>query len=297
MKVSGDKFKGPRLWRRLAGEAQPYRRHIAGLFALSLLSSVFVLFDPASPGDCRRQRGRRSPTAWLYRGARAPRAWSNRRRASCSWRQGSSCSSRFSSSCSSFGNLTLSTYAGEKLLLQFRTRLFRHAERLSLAYHDSIGTSDSAYRIQYDATAIQNIAIAGLIPFFTATVTVAGMIYVTARIDWQLALVSLAIVPILFVATRIYRNRLRSQWHDAKRLESSALSVVQESLEALRVVKAFGREDHARDRFAKRSAESVSAKIGVAFVEGRFGILVGATLGLGMATVLFSGRIRCSRAR
>ena len=115
------------------------------------------------------------------------------------------------------------------------------------------------------------------------------MIYVTARIDWQLALVSLAIVPVLFAATRIYRKRLRSQWHDAKRLESSALSVVQESLEALRVVKAFGREDHARDRFADRSAESVSAKIGVAFVEGRFGILVGATLGLGMATVLFLG--------
>jgi ATP-binding cassette subfamily B protein len=188
-----------------------------------------------------------------------------------------------------FGNVVLTTYAGEKLLLQFRTRLFGHAERLSLAYHDLRGTSDSTYRIQYDATAIQNIAIAGLIPFFTATVTVAGMIYVTARIDWQLALVSLAIAPVLFGATRIYRKRLRSQWHDAKRLESSALSVVQESLEALRVVKAFGREDHARDRFADRSAESVRAKIGVAFVEGRFGIIVGATLGLGMATVLFLG--------
>jgi len=188
-----------------------------------------------------------------------------------------------------FGNLVLATYTGEKLLLGFRSRLFRHAERLSLAYHDSRGTADSAYRIQYDATAIQTIAVAGLIPFFTAAVTVAGMIYVTARIDWQLALVALTIAPVLFLVMRAYRKRLRTQWHDAKRLESSALSVVQESLAALRVLKAFGREDHARDRFADRSAASVRAKVSLSFAEGRFGIVVGATIGFGMGTVLFLG--------
>jgi ATP-binding cassette subfamily B protein len=188
-----------------------------------------------------------------------------------------------------FGNLVLTTYTGEKLLLGFRSRLFRHAERLSLAYHDRRGTADSTYRIQYDAAAVQTIAVAGLIPLITAAVTVAGMVYVTARIDWQLALVSLTVVPVLFVAMRFYRRRLRARSHEAKQLESSALSVVQESLEALRVVKAFGREDHARDRFADRSAASVRAKIGLSVLEGRFGLVVGATVGLGMGTVLVVG--------
>jgi ATP-binding cassette subfamily B protein len=188
-----------------------------------------------------------------------------------------------------FGSLVLSTYTGEKLLLQFRSRLFRHAERLSLAYHDARGTADSVYRIQYDAMAVQTVAVASLVPLFTAIVTVAGMVYVTARIDWQLALVALAIAPVLFVEMRFYRKRLRNQWHDAKRLESSALSVVQESLAALRVLKAFGREDHARNRFADRSAASVRAKVSVSFAEGRFGILVGMTIGLGMGCILFLG--------
>jgi ATP-binding cassette subfamily B protein len=183
----------------------------------------------------------------------------------------------------------LATYTGEKLLLQFRSRLFRHVERLSLAYHDSRGTADLAYRIQYDATAIQTIAVSGLIPLFAAIVTVAGMVYVIASIDWQLALVSLTVAPVLFGEMRVYRKRLRAQWHDAKRLESSALSVVQESLAALRVVKAFGQEDRARDRFADRSAASVRAKISLAYVEGSFGILVGGTVGLGMGIVLFLG--------
>ncbi len=270
------------------GEARPYRRQIAGLFVLSLLSSVFVLLTPLplliAVDSVVGDHPLPGPIAALV-----PQSMEESQTAVLLVAAGLFLLIPLLKQLQQFGNLVLSTYAGEKLLLQFRSRLFRHAERLSLAYHDSRGTADSAYRIQYDATAIQNIAIAGLIPFFTAIVTVVGMIYVTAIIDWQLALVSLAIVPVLFVATRIYRKRLRSQWHDAKRLESSALSVVQESLEALRVVKAFGREDHSRDRFADRSAESVRAKIGVSYVEGRFGILVGATLGLGMATVLFLG--------
>src|ERR671934_70706 len=85
----------------------------------------------------------------------------------------------------------LSTYTGEKLLLTFRPRLFGHVQRLSLAHHDTQGTADSTYRIQYDAMSIQTIAIDGVIPFISAAVTLAGMIYVTARIDWQLALVAL----------------------------------------------------------------------------------------------------------
>src|SRR6266542_1820530 len=244
---------GFRLYPRLLLEAKSYWRHIGGLFALSLLSSVFALLTPLPlkiavdsvvgshplPGFIAvivPAGVRHSHTGVLVVAAALLVMLSLLRQ------------------LQQFGNLVLTTYTGEKLLLQFRSRLFRHAERLSLAYHDSRGTADSTYRIQYDATAIQSIAVSGLIPFFTATVTVAGMIYVTARIDWQLALVSLAVTPVLFFAMRLYRKRLRAQWHDAKRLESSALSVVQESLEALRVVKAFGREDHARDRFADRKA-------------------------------------------
>ena len=281
-------YTGPELYRRLLREARPYWRHIGGLFGLSLLSSVFALLTPLPlkiavdsvvgshplPGFIAffvPASARQSQTGVLLVAA------------------GLFVLISLLKQLQEFGRLLMATVAGERLLLQFRSRLFRHAERLSLAYHDSRGTADSTYRIQYDATAIQSIAVSGLIPFFTATVTVAGMIYVTARIDWQLALVSLAVTPVLFFAMRLYRKRLRAQWHDAKRLESSALSVVQESLEALRVVKAFGREDHARDRFADRSAASVRAKISLSFVEGRFGIVVGATIGFGMGTVLFLG--------
>src|SRR5258705_429606 len=90
--------------------------------------------------------------------------------------------------------------------------------------------------------------LAALLPAaITAAITIASMIYVTARIDWQLALVALAVSPVLFVVAGAYRHRLRRQWGDAKKLESCAMSVVQEVLAAMHVVKAFGQEDHEQE--------------------------------------------------
>src|SRR3712207_3981465 len=62
----------------------------------------------------------------------------------------------------------LSAYTGEKLVLGFRARLFRHAQRLSLMYHDSRGTTDTAYRIQYDAPSIRWIMTDALPSLVTA---------------------------------------------------------------------------------------------------------------------------------
>src|SRR5207302_2565553 len=94
-----------------------------------------------------------------------------------------------------FASAFLAAYTGEKILREFRAKLFRHVQRLSLSYHDSQGTADSIYRIQYDATALQNIVVVGIVPFFSSAITLIAMIFVTARISWKFALVGVAIAP------------------------------------------------------------------------------------------------------
>jgi ATP-binding cassette subfamily B protein len=183
----------------------------------------------------------------------------------------------------------LRAYAGEKLVLGFRERLFRHVQRLSLSYHDTKGTADSTYRIQYDAPAVQHIAIDGVIPFITAGVTFSSMLYVIFRLSWQLSLVALAISPVLFLIARSYRPRLRKRSREVKKLESSALSVVQEVLTAMRVVKAFGQEDREAARFVTHSQRSLRARLGLVFAEGGFGMIIGLTTAAGTAATLFIG--------
>jgi ATP-binding cassette, subfamily B, bacterial len=186
------------------------------------------------------------------------------------------------------GSWLLQTYTSEKLVLDFRSQLFRHVQRLSLVYHDTRGITDSLYRIQYDAPA-QWLLISGVMPFVTSGCTIAGMIYVTARIDWQLALVALAVSPALFLLTMASRHRLRSRWHEVKELESSAMSVVQEVLGAVRAVKAFGQEDREQQRFVHQAYQGMWGQIYLAFIEGGFDLLVGLIVAIGTAATLYIG--------
>jgi ATP-binding cassette, subfamily B, bacterial len=186
-------------------------------------------------------------------------------------------------------SLILQAYTGEKLVMDFRARLFRHAQRLSLSYHDWRGTADSIYRIQYDALAVQWITTDSIIPLVTAVVTLLGMFYITALIDLQLALVALTISPVLFLILRTYGQRLRRGWRGQKKLESSTLSVVQETLGGIRVVKAFGQEDRERERFTGRASETLRARVRLAFHEGGLGLTVGLVTAAGEAAVIFIG--------
>ncbi|MBF8302624.1 MAG: Xenobiotic-transporting ATPase [Candidatus Dadabacteria bacterium] len=189
----------------------------------------------------------------------------------------------------SLGNYFLQTSTGEKLTLNFRARLFRHVQRLSLSFHDSRGTADSIYRIQYDAPSIQWIMIYGLIPIISSTIMFIAMIYVTARIDFQLSLVALGVSPFLILYSQTYKKRMRDKYSHTKKLESSALKVVQEVLTAVRVVKAFGQEENEQDRFIRQSKEGMRSRIHISFAEGGYGLLVNVTTAIGTALVLFIG--------
>ncbi|MCG3116883.1 MAG: ABC transporter ATP-binding protein/permease [Candidatus Manganitrophus sp. SA1] len=183
----------------------------------------------------------------------------------------------------------LKTYTGEALTLRLRSALFRHAQRLSLAFHDAKGTADSIYRIQYDAPSIQWVTIHGAIPLVTSIVTLISMILITAQIDRSLALIALAVSPFLFLLSLEYNRRMRADYHEVRGLESNALKVVQEVLTAVRVVKAFGQEAREEGRFSKESGAGMRARLRLTLAEGLFGLVINLVIAAGTAAVLFIG--------
>src|SRR4029078_12829876 len=100
-------------------------------------------------------------------------------------------------------------YISEMLVLGFRARILRHAQRLSVLHHDAKGTADAAYRIMWDASAISAIALDGVIPIAIAVVTAAAMLWVIWTVDPALGVVAVAITPVLFLTTRHYRRIVR----------------------------------------------------------------------------------------
>ena len=186
-------------------------------------------------------------------------------------------------------NWMLVTYTGEKLVLSFRTQLFNHVQRLSLAYHDKTGISDSIYHIQYDANSIRSLIISGFSPMISAIFTIIGMLYVITLINWHFTLIALAVIFILMILTRMSTHKLNNQWSKLKKQESSAMAVLHETLSALRVVKAFVREDFEEKRFIDRSEKVIKGQMKVAYTSGLFDLVIGTILAIGTGMFVYVG--------
>jgi ATP-binding cassette, subfamily B, bacterial len=178
---------------------------------------------------------------------------------------------------------------GERMTLQFQARLFAHVQRLSFNFHDRRGTADSIYRIKYDAPSLQWVTIFGVLPLISAGVMLVSMVVVLAAMEWRLALIALVVCPVLLVLFDYYRKRVRGRYKEAKELESSALAIVQEVITAVRVVKAFGREDAEQERFVSKSTEGLQVRVRLAIREGLFAAGVAVTTATGTALVLYVG--------
>src|SRR5947209_1115502 len=151
-----------------------------------------------------------------------------------------------------FCNYVLKTKSGERMILDFRAALFRHLQRLPLTYHDVRGAADSSFRVQDEAPAIKSLTIDGALFLLSDAVKLIAMCVVTLMIDWRLALVALSITPLLVFSARVYQKRIAGRYKQVRKLESSAVKIIQEVLSAIRVVKAFGQEGAEEKRFVQR---------------------------------------------
>ena len=188
-----------------------------------------------------------------------------------------------------FAAWLLQTYTGEKLVLDFRTQVFWHVQRMCLLFHDTRGTNDLAYRIQNDAPAVQYVFLQGVMPLVTAALSFLGLLYVTLRIDWQLALIAISVSPVLFLLARKSCRRARSGWEGIRKLDSSAMMVLYEALSSIRAVKAFGREEYEDQRFKLRSRHRMEEQVRVASMQATFHVLITTTIAAGSAAALWVG--------
>jgi ATP-binding cassette subfamily B protein len=276
------------IYARLLKHARPYWGHLAAALLLSLLAAPLTLLTPLPLKVAADSVVGHRPLPW-WLAAVVPSSVQQSAHGMTLVVAGLVLLIALLGLVQQMASRLLSTYCGEKLVLYFRSQLFHHVQRLSLAYHDSTGSSDSAYRIQYDAPAIQWLTLEGAVPLITSTCTLLGMIYVMMRVQWQLALVALSVAPMFLLLSWLFGGRLRSRWREAKQIESSALSVVHEALSAARLVKSFRREEYEENRFASHSQRGVAARLRAALSEGCFGLLVGLCTAFGMAAVLVIG--------
>ena len=188
-----------------------------------------------------------------------------------------------------FISWVLGTYTGEKLVLNFRTLLFNHIQRLSLAYHDTKGTSDSLYRIQWDTMSVRAFILEQIPSLISAFITLVSMVVVMFLINVDFAIIALCVLPPLLILTKLSTKLLRKDWYKVKDAESSAISVVHEVLSSLRVVKSFGQEEYEGNRFTIRANKAVKGQMKMARVGASFSFIVNMLLAIATALFLYLG--------
>ena len=175
------------------------------------------------------------------------------------------------------------------MTLDIRARLFRQMQRLSVAYHDTMGAADSAYRTLNDAPMLRSFGIDSLIPLTTSILTLGAMILVMVFLDWELALIALLVSPLMFLLTFVFRPRIRAGWRKFRASESAAMAVAQESLGASRLVKSYGQEERKNRELVSHYDASLSASLKVQVDSAVYSLLVGILTAAGLAAVLYIG--------
>src|SRR5712691_9961593 len=113
---------------------------------------------------------------------------------------------------------------GLQALLKLRTDLYAYLQSLSLKYHDARRSADSSFRVAYDSQSIQTIYNKGFTNIFGSVITLIGTFFIMLRLDWQLTLLSLGIVPLIVGAIYFFAHRIRTESTSIQEQESAVLA-------------------------------------------------------------------------
>lgn len=181
---------------------------------------------------------------------------------------------------------------GLRALLRIRTDLYAYLQSLSLKFHDERRSSDSSFRVAYDSQAIQTIYNRGFANIFNSSVMLVATFFVMVKIDVLLTFLSLAVVPLIVFTIHYYAKRIRSQSTTIQERESDLLATVQEGLGSIRLVHAFGREEHEVGQFHRRASESLAANLRLSMTSVVSALVVGTLMAAGTAILYYAGSLQ-----
>jgi ATP-binding cassette, subfamily B, bacterial len=283
-----DKVSAWALWKALPRAKpylRPYRRLLIVVLALTLLTALLGLAEPwplavilnevlstQNPSGIVKFLFGSDPTIWVVLVAMV--------------------SARFLITVVGNGFTVLSHYLGAKaeqnMVMDLRSDLFRHAQRLSFTFHDERKTGALMSQINIQAAAVGNIVMV-VPPIAEATLTLVGMLVISMLIDWQLALISLLVVPLLFWSFGVYGARIVPRVQKVQELEWRSLSIVHEAMAMLRVIVSFGREEHEHRRFREQGKTAVDERVKLTVSQSLYTLGVQTATAAGTSLVLGIG--------
>jgi ATP-binding cassette subfamily B protein len=178
---------------------------------------------------------------------------------------------------------------GQRMVNDLRGTLYSHLQRLSLAFHNRQKVGDIMFRITADSFAVQTMLMNGLLPIISAIVLLAGMLLILVPLDPVLTLLSMSIVPFLFVSIALFNRRIADVASEVRDADSRVYSIVQWAISSMKVVQAFTKEEEEFRRFMGASRTSLGFTLKLYNWQTFYSAVVNTLIAAGTALVIFVG--------
>ncbi|HQR53532.1 MAG TPA: ABC transporter ATP-binding protein [Burkholderiales bacterium] len=170
-----------------------------------------------------------------------------------------------------------------------RMRMYEHLHRLSLRYYDTHQSGAILSTITTDIKTIQGFASSGVLSMAVDLMTIAGMLVLMFWLDWDFALIAVAVAPFLLLYVARFNRLVKQATREVRKRQSDIVAVVEQGLEQVRAVRAFGREDLEAQRLESVSRATVDAALSARRVKSMLGPAVAMTAAVCSGWVLWRG--------
>jgi len=153
------------------------------------------------------------------------------------------------------------TQIGNRALAKVRSQLYRHVQYLSLSFHTKARTGDLVVRMMNDVGMLQDVAVTALFPLLAKALIVAGMLALMFYMQWQLALIAVAVLPLFWLRSVRVGRRIREVAKKQRRQEGAMAATFSESISAIRTVQALSLEETFARAFSTQSEKSLKQDV------------------------------------
>lgn len=180
-------------------------------------------------------------------------------------------------------------WVGERILADLRAQLFGHLQRLSLGFYERNRAGVLISRMTNDVEAIDQLVTDGITTLAQSTLMLSGTAFVLIFLDWQLALVTLTVIPFMIVATVIFRSRSSRAYSSVRERLGLVTATLAEDIAGMRMVQAFVREERATDNFRTVARRYRDSNMETVVLNGLYFPFVSLLATLALAIVLGYG--------
>ena len=178
---------------------------------------------------------------------------------------------------------------GSQMVYDLGAALFDRLQHLSLRFHNQQRAGDLVRRVMTDSICIQNLAMGVFLPVLTSLVNLVAMFAVMWQINQLLSLLSLMIAPLIILLIWVFNQPMTERTYQYQQFEGEIVALSEQTLTAIPIIQAFGREAHEDERFRYLSQKALQAYVRSILAQMQFKVGVGGVTAVGTAAIMAYG--------